>query len=73
MQKETMNTVTIDKVTQVYDGQNNLTGETREEVVNGRFGGTSNVVSVIKAYESKRTALKYNLADLEIGVNGNPF
>jgi len=73
MLKETMNTVTIDKVTPKYDAQNNLISENREEVCNKRFSGVTPVISVIKAYESIREDGKLDLTNLEIGVDGVPF
>lgn len=74
MSTETMHEVTIDVVKQVYDNeQNRVVEETRTEIARGRFGGTSRVISVLKAYESVRTKAKDNLSMLEIGVDGNPF
>ena len=61
MANERMHAVTIDKVTPKMDAQNNLMGETREELCDKRFSGISPVVAVIKAYESIRGDGKLDL------------
>ena len=73
MQTEKMYTVTIDKVTPKYDGQNNLVTEARDEVCNKRVSGISPIVAVIKAYETVREEGKLDLTNLEIGVDGSSF
>lgn len=78
MASEKMHEVTIDVVDRVFDKDMNIVDETRESALpNGsiRVGGTTKLVSVLKAYETVRTkeGVKGNLNNLEIGVDGSPF
>jgi len=76
MSNETMNTVTIDVKNEVFDTtQNRITETTRDGVFNGRVGGTTKLVSVLKAYEQVRgkVNVKGNLNNLEVRVNDAPF
>ena len=76
MSTETMNAVTIDVVDEVFDiTQNRVVETTRVQVFEGRLGGTTALVSVLKAYEIIRTKgnVKDNLNNLEVRVNNSPF
>lgn len=75
MSKETMHNVTIDVVTKTIDRSTDEMDEVREGVFEGRLGGTSKLVAVLKAYEKVRTkeGVKGNLNNLEVGVDGSPF
>jgi hypothetical protein len=75
MSKETMHNVTIDVVDRTFDKDMNTVDETREGVFEGRLGGTTKLVSVLKAYEKVRTkdGVKGNLNNLEVGVDNCPF
>ena len=78
---EDMHNVTIDVRTEVFDTtQNRVTETTRVSAFGNdsgsvRVGGTSKLVAVLKAYEQVRDEanVKYNLNNLEIGVDGIPF
>lgn len=75
MSKETMHSVIIDVVTRTFDKDMNTVDETRQGVFEGRLGGTTKLVSVLKAYETVRTkdGVKGNLNNLEVEVDNCPF
>lgn len=77
---EKMHEITIDVVTRVFDKDQNIVSKIvksafGEEISSGsiRVGGTSALVSVLRAYELVRDNVKDNLNNLEIGVDGSPF
>lgn len=71
--KEKMNTVTIDVVKRTINEATQEIDEEVTEVFNGRKGGSSAVVSVLKAYEEVRAKVKDNIKNVEVGVNGSKF
>ena len=82
MSKETMHNVSIDVVDRTFDKEMNTVDETRvsafgEANTSGivRVGGTTKLVSVLKAYEQVRTKanVKGNLNNLEVQVDGVNF
>ena len=73
---ETMHGVTIDVRTEVFDTtQNRVTETTRENVFDGRLGGTTKLVAVLKAYDTikGKANVKGNLNNLEVTVDGVNF
>jgi len=81
MSTEKMHNVSIDVVSEVFDTtQNRVVETTRVSAIDNdsgiiRVGGTSKLVSILKAYEKVRTKpnVKGNLNNLEIEVDGAPF
>ncbi len=76
MKTETMHNVTVDQVTQKYDGQNNLVKESREELFAGRMGGVSKFIAAYKALKEVDVPVdseELDLDTLEVAVDGSPF
>lgn len=73
---EKMHKVTIDVRKEIFDTtQNRVTETTRENAFDGRLGGTTKLVSVLKAYDTvrNRVGVKDNHNNLEVEVDGCPF
>ena len=80
MSTETMHNVSIDVVDRTFDKDMNTVDETRVSAFDNdsgtlRLGGTSKLVSILKAYEKVRTKanVKGNLNNLEVQVDGVNF
>ena len=78
--KEQMHNVTIDKVEKTFNKATDSMDEACEGVIEGRFGGTTKLVSVLKAYEAVRKDILVEgdgklkaLNNLEVEVDGSPF
>ena len=73
MKTDTMHSITIDKVTQKYDGQNNLVKESRDGLFNDRVGGTSKFMAAYKAMRKIDPEDSLDVDTLEVSVDGSMF